>query len=103
MKIGKRSYWRGHAIVFLKGQWLYDDTKEPTPGYGGKYRPCGACKKTFDGSYDGEADPCLGELPGVDNACCGHGIQAESYIRFTNGITIKNFDIEYPNQNKENQ
>ena len=110
-----KSYWRGHPIIYVKrnnneiildndgnpdpatdGQWLYVDTMEPTPGYGGGYRPCGKCKKSFAGSYNGDADPCLGELPGVDNACCGHGFKGESYIRFTNGIIIKNFDIEYP-------
>lgn len=31
-----------------------------------------------------------------DNACCGHGIRKEAYIRFTNGVVVKGFDvIEY--------
>ena len=92
VKVSVKSYFRGHPIIFVKEKWLYEDTKEPIPGYGGKNRPCVKCGKTFDGSYKGDADPCLGVLPGVDNACCGHGIKAESYIRFTNGTVIKNFD-----------
>lgn len=37
-------------------------------------------------------DPCLGELPGVDFACCGHaGLtdQLGGYIAFSNGKTIR--------------
>lgn len=67
---------------------------EPAPGYGGKIRLCAKCNKIFEGSNAGDADPCLGELPGVDNACCEHGIRENSYIRFTNGVTIKGFKIE---------
>ena len=29
----------------------------------------------------------------VDNACCGHGVQEESYIRFTNGVAIRGFKV----------
>lgn len=32
-------------------------------------------------------DPCLGKLPGVQFACCGHGDPEEDpYIMFTNGV-----------------
>ena len=32
-------------------------------------------------------DPCLGRLPGVQFACCGHGDPLEDpYIMFTNGV-----------------
>lgn len=91
-----RSYFRGHPTIWKDEKWLYEDTLEAIPGYGGSPtpRPCKKCGKTFQGSYEGKADPCLGNLPGVDNACCGHGAKEFSYIRFTNGITIVNFDIE---------
>lgn len=93
-----RSYWRGHPIVWEDSKWLFKDTLEPVPGYGGSKRPCVKCGKTFEGSNEGDADPCLGELPGVDNACCGHGIPALAYIRFTNGLVVKGFEIEYPKE-----
>lgn len=32
-------------------------------------------------------DPCIPDLPGVDFACCGHGIKA-GYVKFTNGIIL---------------
>lgn len=36
-------------------------------------------------------DPCLGALPGVEYACCGHGGHGYSggYVHFTNGKTIR--------------
>lgn len=40
------------------------------------------------------ADACLGLLPGVANACCGHGTRAESYIQFTNGVTVRGFMVD---------
>lgn len=43
---------------------------------------------------EGQPDPCFGELPGVIEACCGHGgLHAERgpehpYIMFANGVTV---------------
>jgi len=34
-------------------------------------------------------DPCLGTLPGVLFACCGHGGRAFGYVYFENGVTIR--------------
>jgi len=45
--------------------------------------------------YD-EPDPCLDYLPGVEFACCGHGDHKSAYIKFTDGLVIRGFDvIEY--------
>ncbi len=85
-----RSHFRGHPIIWLDNKWLYEDNKEPIPGWGGENRPCIKCGST-KWSGDGEVDECLGILPGVDNACCGHGVPKEAYIRFTNGVTIRGF------------
>ena len=38
-------------------------------------------------------DPCLGELPGVKYACCGHGRKGYGYITFDNGKVIR-FDLK---------
>ena len=48
-------------------------------------RECTKCGKlpTKEGH-----DACLGTLPGVVDACCGHGIK-EAYIIFENGVTIR--------------
>lgn len=89
-----RSHFRGYPIIRVNGKWVYRDTGEMA-GFDGTIRPCKKCGKTFGGSDMGDPDPCLGNLPGVDNACCGHGVREDSYIRFTNGLVVKGFEIEY--------
>lgn len=61
------SYQRGHKIIF-QHKWIYDDTKEPIT----KERSCKRCGKmpTKEGY-----DACLGYIPGVKSACCGHGVE----------------------------
>lgn len=86
-----RSYFRGHPLIWVNNKWLYEDNLEPIPANGGKIRPCIKCGKVFT-LGKGEADPCLGILPGVDNACCGHGVFSEAYIRFRNGTVIRGFE-----------
>lgn len=44
-------------------------------------RECQACLAPQPPSY-GIPDPCLGELPGVANACCGHGVEEGCYVQF---------------------
>lgn len=34
-------------------------------------------------------DACLGTLPGVMNACCGHGVTQDAYVQFLDGETIR--------------
>lgn len=48
-------------------------------------RSCKICKKTL--TY-GKPDPCLGMLPGVEFACCGHGETDMGYVKFENGICL---------------
>lgn len=71
-----KSYFRGHPIVFVGGVWRYADTKEPTVG---NERQCGHCEK--ENTKEGH-DGCLGILPNVMNACCGHGNVDEAYVQF---------------------
>jgi hypothetical protein len=50
-------------------------------------KPCKHCQeyKTFEG-HDG----CLGELPFLMNACCGHGGTHEgAYVQFKNGKCLR--------------
>lgn len=77
----------GHKITSRGGQpWTYDDTGTPIP----EDRECPNCHQH---GADG-CDPCLGRLPGVFAACCGHGVE-EGYISFENGITVRGrFEVE---------
>ena len=77
---------RGWPIESVHGDaWVYSDTKEPVGAVDG---PCGKC-----GGAD-DHDKCLGMLPGVVNACCGHGRREDSYIQFVNGVTVRGFILE---------
>lgn len=57
---------------------------------------CAHCHLTIT---PGEPDPCLGRLPGVRNACCGHG--GDGYIQFDNGATIRFPRLEIDNLTRE--
>ena len=72
---------RGHDIEKIDGVWCYSDNKAQTHTEW-RIRPCGHCNQhnTPEG-HDG----CLGTVPGVMNACCGHGVTAEAYVMFDNG------------------
>lgn len=78
-----RGYVHGHPIEYdeVQQKWVYSDTREPITNN----RPCKKCGRlpTPEGY-----DVCLGYLPGVKNACCGHGVDGEGYIQFENGKRI---------------
>lgn len=78
------THLRGHPIYHDGEQWRYTDTDEPTVETWAS-RPCGACGQAF--TPEGH-DPCLGTLPGVQNACCGHGHSSEAYVQLNNGTII---------------
>lgn len=63
------SYCRGWKIIRKGGAWVYADTGEPCWGASDR-RPCARCGQ--EPTPEGH-DACLGTLPGVAAACCGHG------------------------------
>lgn len=91
---GYRTF-RGHPTISYdvagRGEEIcYASDGVPTPGHGnpeGIERPCVLCGRVA-GPPDPESwdaygpDPCLGMLPSVDSACCGHGVK-EPYVRVT--------------------
>lgn len=74
---------RGHAIYFDGEQWRYKDNQEPTTE-NWQSRSCGHCHLP---NRADEHDACLGRLPGVINACCGHGDTRQAYIMYEDGET----------------
>ena len=94
---GARSSVGGHPIRWRDGKWVYEDGV-PLPGFGGPpLRPCGRCGEAMPSEEVADsADACLGLLPGVDNACCGHGTRSESYIQFANGVIVRWFVVDSP-------
>jgi hypothetical protein len=80
----KRGYLRGNPIIWRDGEYVYEDTGERTVD-GWETRPCGHCGKPF--TAEGH-DGCLGTLPFLMNACCGHGIRREAYVQFWGGKSV---------------
>jgi len=80
---------RGSAMHKEDGEWVFTDTGDSVKETY-RDRPCGRCNgpNTPEGH-----DACLGQLPGVLNACCGHGDRKNAYIHFANGVIIRGFDI----------
>lgn len=73
-------WWRGHCIEQRDGAWRYVDTGDRVAD--DKDRDCGFCGKA--NTPEGH-DGCLGELPGVMNACCGHGDPRDAYVQLSDG------------------
>lgn len=70
---------------------VFVDSGERVPADGGVEPPCPFCGKRAE---PGGPDPCLGELPRVESACCGHGVH-EGWIRFDEGPQLA-VRIDYP-------
>lgn len=68
---------RGHPVVWdqTAAVWRWADDGTLAPASGGKERPCAACGRTAESGYG--PDPCLGWVPDVSGACCGHGTSTE--------------------------
>jgi len=78
-------YWRGHEIRRVAADaWAYSDTGESVSSQ--PARACGRC----GGAVTSEGhDACLGTLPGVMNACCGHGRMADAYVQLNDGRILQ--------------
>ena len=79
------SQLRGHPIYWDGHLWRYCDDHEPTES-SWHDRPCARCgqMETPEGH-----DPCIANLPGVINACCGHGNPDEAYVMFEDGRCMR--------------
>lgn len=64
---------RGHLVHWDGAIWRYDDGTPATAE-----RPCVECGVLAE---PGAPDPCIGMLPGVSSACCGHGVEAPYVVR----------------------
>jgi len=87
-----KSWLRGHPIIWINEKGVYEDDKSDIPVNDEDTRPCASCGVKYGMGI--QADPCLGILPGVDSACCGHGIKENAYIRFINGVVITGFEVD---------
>lgn len=74
---------RGHPIYNDGKCWRYVDNDDET-ALNWQDRDCGHCH--LPNRQDGH-DACIGELPGVKNACCGHGVTSQAYVQYPDGST----------------
>lgn len=79
-----RSEWHGHKIILRGENWFYIDSEEAVAS-----NPSRACKHCGKDATPEGHDGCLGTLPGVMNACCGHGIDEEAHIQFMDGSNLR--------------
>jgi len=72
--------WRGHPIWYDEDTdtWRYEDNGSKVDDRIEK-RPCALCGEHV--TKKGH-DDCIADLPGVENACCGHGVDEEAYVVF---------------------
>lgn len=65
---------------------------DSSPRSGVEAVTCPACRRWYLPTV--EPDPCLGELPGVAGACCGHGDPSKAYVSFENGVVLRPVTVE---------
>jgi hypothetical protein len=51
--------------------------------------PCSLCKQS---STPEGHDPCIARLPGVRNACCGHGDPELAYVQLQDWSSLQGWD-----------
>lgn len=80
---GPTSRIRGHPIYLDGVEWRFTD--DDTVVGETSERPCVSCGESC--TPEGY-DACLGELPGVANACCGQGDVGFAYIHYIDGSEL---------------
>ena len=83
-RLGATGYSHGRPVVFneVAGKWLYMDTLEPSDE---NPRACPWCGGL---PLEGDEDACLGHIPGVTSACCGHGVE-RACLMFDDGTFMQ--------------
>jgi hypothetical protein len=78
-----RSHHRGLEIYFdeASGLWRFESDDAPVRDHW-RTRPCGKCGELLTKKRH---DACIADLPGVNNACCGHGHDEDAYVDFEDG------------------
>ncbi len=62
--------------------------RRPAPTQGPGRINQGECDKCKMMPNDDDTDACMGVLPGVMNACCGHGKSSSAYVQFSPRVRL---------------
>jgi hypothetical protein len=76
---------RGNEIIKVNGVFVYKDNLKPVSETW-ETKNCGHCNLPF--TKEGH-DGCIGILPSVLNACCGHGNINDAYVQFEDSSVIR--------------
>lgn len=69
---GPKGVIRGHPVRYDGSVWRHADDGSLAPFWsGGNERPCPKCGLIAEPNGP---DPCIGIVPGLVSACCGHGV-----------------------------
>ena len=84
----EKGWCRGHEMYEAAPDvWRYVDN-DALVSETQNERPCGHCGKPTPESGH---DPCIANLPGVVNACCGHGYPGDAFVVFADGQRLSGF------------
>lgn len=81
----KRDSVHGHLIVDTPAGPVYEDDGSAVDG--ANPRPCKGCDARI---LRGSHDPCIANLPGTHQACCGHGLDCSPVHGLPNGYVALN-------------
>jgi hypothetical protein len=74
-----QSYLFGNPVVFKKKKWYLKATgQKVTP----KLKRTLRCPRCGMSPTEAGHDPCIADMEGVRNACCGHGVEYP-YVQFS--------------------
>jgi hypothetical protein len=81
------SWSNGNPITFIDGVWRYSDNMEIADNP----RKCPKCGRV---PTDNGHDACLGNIPGVFAACCGHGVYRGYKVLRSGGLKRPLDDVD---------
>ena len=75
--MASHSHVRGNPTTYdhEASLWRYDEDGTPVPDDPRLEKPCVRCGRM---PLPTGEDACLGHIPGLSSACCGHGVQPSS-------------------------
>lgn len=79
---GASSKIMGSDVKFNGDFWVYAESGEKASNSNASCVSCGL-------KSDNGHDPCIRSLPGVANACCGHGVASDAYVQLVGGETYR--------------
>jgi hypothetical protein len=88
-KITAITYLYGREIYYIGNEWCWAEDMTPI---GMPWRVCPHCGKYPLEDHEDPPDPCMGWVPGIRYACCGHGNIEEAYVLLESDELYSGYD-----------